>query len=204
MTRLGQSGARRVLWELWLPVTLVVVLWFTTSLDPSVYLPSLPTITERLVELWTPEKVMAEVVPSLLRLVAGFALAVLLGTGLGLVLGLLPAAEAALRPLTEAFRATPGVALLPIAMIFFGTGETMKITMIAFISTWPIMLNTIEGVRSVDPVLRSVMSSYRMKWADRFRFVILPAASPQILAGTRIALAVAIVVPRLGTILASC
>ena len=90
-----------------------------------------------------------------------------------------PRIEGAIRPLLEFLRSTPGVALLPIAVIFLGIGDGMKIFMIALASMWPILLNTIDGVRSVEPVLLQVARSYRLTLADRVRFIYIPNAAPR-------------------------
>src|SRR5690606_6691525 len=121
--------------------------------------------------------------PSLGRILGGLAFAVLVGVGGGIILGLLPRFEESIRPILEFLRATPGVALLPIAIIFLGLDDNMKIFMIALASMWPILLNAIDGVRSVEPVLLRVAESYRFTVMDRIRFIYLPNAAPQIFSG---------------------
>lgn len=185
---------KTLLWQAWLPLALLVVIWTVSAQSTSFYFPPAQEVFEKTAKVWFPEALATDLLPSLGRLSLGFALAVVLGILLGVLLGLARPVEIAVRPLTETARAIPGVALLPIAMMFFGTGETMKLVMIVFISMWPIVLNTIEGVRSVDPALRSVMASFRITPMDRFRNVYLPAAMPQIFSGARIALAVAVAV----------
>ena len=132
--------------------------------------------------------------PSLARILVGFGLAAVIGVIGGILLGLLPRFEEAVRPLLEFLRSTPGVALLPIAIMFLGIGDGMKVFMIALASMWPILLNTIDGVRSVEPVLLRVARSYRLTLADRIRFIYIPNAAPQIFAGARLSLAIAAVV----------
>jgi len=182
-------------WHLWLPVVLVAGSWFLSQAFASHYFPPLQTIAERTWAIWFQGGGIAEnMLPSLLRLLVGFLAAVVAGVLLGTLLGLMPRTEEVLRPLTDAFRAVPGAALLPIALMFFGTGEAMKIVLIAFISMWPIMLNTIEGVRSVHPTQGQVMESFKLRPMDRFWNVYLPAAAPQVFAGARTALAIGVAV----------
>ena len=183
-----------LLWQAWLPMAVLAVIWVLSTHSTSFYFPPAEDVFKKTSQIWFPDGLVTELLPSLARLALGFATAVLLGIILGVLLGLAKPAEVAVRPLTETARAIPGVALLPIAMMFFGTGESMKLVMIVFISMWPIVLNTIEGVRSVDPALRSVMASFRITPMDRFRSVYLPAAMPQIFSGARIALAIAVAV----------
>lgn len=190
----GTRPFGRVLWQLWLPLLVLVVAWFATSGSTSFYFPPASRVAQTTAHTWFWAGVQEEMVPSLLRLLAGYGLAVVLGILLGVALGVFRQVEHATRPVVEIIRAVPGVALLPIAMMFFGAGEAMKITMIAFISLWPILLNTVEGVRSIDPVLLSVMRVFRFPQRERFRFVYLPAALPQVFAGARISLAIAVAV----------
>lgn len=184
----------KFLWFAWLPIVVVVLLLVLTPLSTSFYFPSAQKVFGQTAETWFFDGIITDLMPSLIRLVIGFGLAVVIGAALGVLLGISKTTEAASRPLTEIVRAVPGVALLPIAMMFFGTGETMKLVLIVFISMWPIVLNTIEGVRSVEPTLHSVRASFRLKPYYNLRYVYLPAAMPQIFAGARTALAIAIAV----------
>lgn len=192
--RQGSGRYGLLLWQLWLPVVAFVLVWVISAGSTSFYFPPASRVAEVTVNTWFWEGIRTEMVPSLVRLVIGYGLAVVVGVALGVALGILRPLESATRPVVETVRAVPGVALLPIAMMFFGTGEVMKITMIAFISLWPIFLNTVEGVRSIDPTLTSVVRVYRLSPFATFRFVYLPAALPQIFAGARIALAIAVAV----------
>lgn len=185
---------RLFLTELWLPVALLAAWWFLSASSTSLYFPSLRTITEAFATDWMFDHVGIDLAPSLGRLAIGYLAAVLIGLTTGLFLGLNRAAEEAVRPLLEFVRATPGIAVLPITMIFLGTGDTMKVVMIAFVAFWPVLLNTIEGVRSVEPVLLDVSASYRFSTTTRLTHVILPAAAPQIFAGARTAIAIGVVV----------
>ncbi|GGM56018.1 nitrate ABC transporter permease [Micromonospora sonchi] len=183
-----------VVWESWLPI-LLVVLWLVLSArSASFYFPPLASILERLGEEWFFDGIVENLVPSLLRILVGFGLALVVGIVVGVVLGLLPRFEEAIRPLLEFLRSTPGVALLPIATLFLGIGDGMKVFMIALASMWPILLNTIDGVRSVEPVLLRVASSYRLSLKHRIRYIYVPHSAPQIFAGARLSLAIAAVV----------
>jgi ABC-type nitrate/sulfonate/bicarbonate transport system permease component len=86
------------------------------------------------------------------------------------------------------------VALLPAALLLLGIGPQTRISLIAYGTVWPILLNTIDGVRGIDSVVVEVTSSFRVRRLDRLLRVILPAASPQIVAGMRSALSIGITV----------
>ncbi len=184
---------KRFAWEIWLPVALLVT-WFAVSANSQdFYWPPLSDILADFGKLWIFDAFLSDAVPSLWRLTVGFVIGAVFAIAVGLLLGAFPRLEDATRPIVEVLRATPGVALLPIMMLIFGTGDAMKVFTIALVSAWPILLNTIDGVRSVEPVLHDVASSYRLKWLEKIRFITLPAATPNIFAGMRTALSVAVV-----------
>lgn len=188
-------STKKLFTRLWLPVGLVAAWWLISSVYYSSYFPPLQDILTRTWEIWVlAGGIITDLWPSFLRVTIGFLIALVVGVALGTLFGLIPAVEKAFRPLTEAFRAVPGAALLPIALTFFGPGETMKIFLIALASMWPIMLNTIEGVRALHPTMGKVMATFHLSPFDRFTKVFLPAAAPQVFAGARIAVAISVTV----------
>lgn len=186
--------AKILLWEMWLPVVLVVLWLVLSASSESLYFPPLIEILDRTREVWFFQGIVDNLLPSLGRILGGLGFAIVVGVGGGIILGLMPRFEESIRPILEFLRATPGVALLPIAIIFLGLDDNMKIFMIALASMWPILLNAIDGVRSVEPVLLRVAESYRFSVMDRIRFIYLPNAAPQIFSGARISVAIAAVV----------
>ena len=92
--------------------------------------------------------------PSLVRLAVGYALAVVVGIALGVAIGSIRGLRAVAEPVLEFFRAIPPPVLVPVIMLFAGIGDTMKVLVIVSGCVWPILLNTVEGVRAVDEVLR--------------------------------------------------
>jgi sulfonate transport system permease protein len=88
----------------------------------------------------------------------------------------------------------PGVALLPIGLLIFGIGTEMKVSLIVYGSVWPILLNTVDGVRSVDATKLAVLRSYRIPTHLRILGVVLPSAAPRIMVGLRTSLSIAITV----------
>lgn len=192
--RAQRSMLAEIVWHVWLPLLVLVIVWFVSAGSTNYYFPPASKVFTETWIIWVPDAFIVDFLPSLQRLLLGFGIAVVVGIGLGVLLGVFVAVEDAVRPLIEIIRAIPGVALLPVAMMFLGPGDAMKLVLIAFISMWPVMLNTIDGVRRVDPSQRAVMRSFRLKSWHRFRFIYLPAALPQIFAGARIALAIGVAV----------
>jgi len=184
---------RHVAWEIWLPIVLLVVWWFASADSMNTYFPPLHDILERSKELWFWQGTREDVLPSLRRLAVGYLIAVAAGTLVGLLLGGVHWLESATRPYVEFLRSTPGIALMPLVSLVFGLGDLFKIVTIALVCCWPVLLNSIDGVHSVEPQLRDVATSYRLTTAERVRFILLPSAAPQIFAGARTALAIGVI-----------
>lgn len=124
---------------------------------------------------------------------AGLALGTVVGIGAGVAIARVRLLDLSLEPFVIALYATPMVALIPLVVIWAGFGDAAKIVVIFLFAVFPILLNTYQGVRSVDSRLLEVARSFRTSegalWAD----VILPSALPFILAGMRLALGRALV-----------
>lgn len=131
---------------------------------------------------------------SLVRSLSGFGLAIALAIPLGLLIGWYRPVADALTPLLEIFRNTSAVALLPVFTLILGIGETTKITFVLYACSWPILLNTISGVKTVEPLLIKSARSMGLGPARLFQKVILPAAVPTIFTGVRLAGAYSILV----------
>ncbi|MFW3168806.1 ABC transporter permease [Geodermatophilus sp. CPCC 206100] len=187
------AGPLRVATSLIVPVAVVLAWWFASADNVSPFYPSLQKILTNFGENWVFERVASDVLPSLGRMFAGFGIAVVVGVALGVLLGRLPLVAHALNPVLQFGRALPATALVPVSIVLLGVGDSPKIILIAFVTLFPVMLNTIDGVRNVDPVLEDVCGSFRLTRVQRVLHVQLPAAAPQVLAGMRIALSVAFV-----------
>lgn len=126
-------------------------------------------------------------------LAAGYAVACVAGTLLGLAMGCSRRANALFEPLLEMLRPIPKPALLPPLILLFGLGASMKIAIVFLGAVFPVLINTIQGVRSVDPILIDVARTYRCGSMRTVFRVILPASLPMILAGMRVSLGLGLV-----------
>ncbi|WP_083975768.1 ABC transporter permease [Kitasatospora mediocidica] len=131
---------------------------------------------------------------SLTRSLVGFGLAVVIGVPLGLLIGWYRAVADLLSPLLELFRNTAALALLPVFILILGIGETSKISIVLYACVWPILLNTISAVRTVDPTLLRLARSLNLPPLRLFQKVILPASVPAVFTGIRLAGSVSILV----------
>jgi NitT/TauT family transport system permease protein len=120
------------------------------------------------------------------RVYAGFGMAILLGVPLGLAIGKVPFLRKLLDPTLSVLRPIPVTAWLPLSMIFFGLGPRSAVFLVFLGAFYPILLNTIFGVRSVDPKLFEAAAMLGCDGSRVFRQVVLPAAMPSIFNGLRL------------------
>jgi ABC-type nitrate/sulfonate/bicarbonate transport system permease component len=132
----------------------------------------------------------------------GYTLSTLVGIALGLMMGSSQTANHLLDPLIESIRPLPKVALVPVLMLFLGLGATMKVTSVVLASFFPILINTIQGVRGVDPVLIATGRTFGLSRFAITMKIILPASIPYLLAGMRVALGLALLMTILSEMLA--
>jgi ABC-type nitrate/sulfonate/bicarbonate transport system permease component len=184
---------RRALFALGLPIVLVILWWVTSEGAGNFYFPPLSKIVGLFGKTWIDSgRITHDVLPSIGRLFIAYGLALLIGIGLGVVIGLSRSLRAITEPVLEFFRSVPPPVLIPVLMLFLGIGAPMKIWVIVFGTIWPILLNTIEGVRALDEVLRDTARIYRIRPRRRLA-IVLRGSSPQIVTGARQGLAIAVI-----------
>ena len=189
--------------EVAVPILLLVAWGLASAGSETYYFPPLTEILSTFADTWLFERVGSDVVPSLVRMGLGFGIAVVLAIFSGLLLGMSARSRRAAAPIVEFLRAIPPPALLPFAILVIGVGDSMKVFIIAFVCLWPILLNTIDGVTGVDPTLRETARMYGIGGRDRLVRVMLPAASPQIFAGMRTSLSLALILMVISEMVAS-
>lgn len=187
----------------WLVLPAVAVAWqLATMGGRSIFFPPLSEILAQARQSWlsgpasslflTPA-VGSDIVPSLGRLLGGWLLALVAGVGLGTAIGLVRNLADYLDPVIEFVRAIPPPALIPPFIVVLGLGSDMKVALIAVGVVWPILLNTIDGVRSVDPVLVDTGRTLRTGRLRRLAYIVLPSAAPRIFAGLRVSLSLSLI-----------
>jgi ABC-type nitrate/sulfonate/bicarbonate transport system permease component len=125
------------------------------------------------------------------------------GVVVGLFLGLVRIVREATQPFIEFLRALPSVALIPFGILAFGVGDTYKIFIIVLGTVWPVLLNTIDGVQSVDRGLLDMARAYNIGPRARLFRIVLPSASPRIVAGMRTSMSIAIILMVVSEMVAS-
>ncbi len=184
---------RKIVLAIGLPVVLVTVWWFASAGSTDFYFPPLSKIVNTFPDTWFGPRMVDDVLPSLGRLAVGYFVALVLGIGVGIPIGASPRLRAVVEPILEFLRAIPPPVLVPVLMLMAGIGNTMKILVIISGCLWPVLLNTVEGVRAVDEVLTDTCRSYRIRGRLRVWHLMVRSASPQIVAGARQALSIGII-----------
>jgi ABC-type nitrate/sulfonate/bicarbonate transport system permease component len=128
-----------------------------------------------------------------LRMIYGWMLASLLGVALGAAIGTSRAARDYLEPTLEFLRPLPASAIIPVAILFLGLSSEMSTVVIAFGSIWPVLLGAVHGFASIEPQLVEVAATLRLTRWQRLIKIALPGALPDILAGARVSLAIALI-----------
>lgn len=175
-----------------LPIILVALWWIASITAPSFFVPTPPVLVDTFIDTWIGSRIWTDVLPSIGRFLVGAIIAIILGVLLGILVGLNRTLRDLTEPVFEFFRALPPPVLIPALMLFFGIGSSMQISVIVIGAIWPVLLNTVEGVRSADSVQSETSRSYGIRGFARIRHQVLPGASPQIFAGIRQALPIAL------------
>ncbi len=181
----------------WLSPLLLVVLWELGSRSgviPTRILAAPSVVAQTLWAMIASGELVANLGVSLARAAAGLAIGLAVGVILALAAGLSRAGETAVDPLMQLWRTIPSLALTPLFIVWFGIGETPKITLIAVATVFPIYLNLFAGIRGVDARLIEAARSFGLSGWRLILHAILPGALPSFLVGLRYAMGVAVLV----------
>ncbi len=178
----------------WVVFAAAVAIWEALARSEGSFLvPTASAVAERAWHDWPTPEFLNDVEASLRRLAAGYAIGASVGVAVGVSMGSSRRVRQVLEPLVELLRATPAIAVVPALIVILGVGDRMLIAVIAFGVVFPVLVNSIDGVRAVPPELRETASLLRIGHAERVLRVDLPAALPSIFAGLRVALSIGLV-----------
>jgi ABC-type nitrate/sulfonate/bicarbonate transport system permease component len=134
-----------------------------------------------------------QVASSMKRAAAGYIMAAVVFIPLGILMGLSQSVYRLFEVIVEMLRPVPPPVMIPVAMLFFGLEDEMKIFVIFFSCAWPILLNTLDGTRNVDRVLLNTARTFGLSRWKIIWNIILPAASPQIVTGLKVSLPITLI-----------
>jgi sulfonate transport system permease protein len=202
------TAGRQLLWfAASLAVTAcVVMLWQMIAdarLVSPVFLPGPNRAWAALVDGFSRGDLLHKLAGTVERMIYGWLLASLLGIALGAVIGMSKAAQLYLTPMLELIRPLPASAIIPVAISFFGLSDGMVLVVIGFGALWPMLLSTIHGFAAVEPRLYEVSRMLGLSRLEVVRKIALPSAMPDILAGARVGITIALILAVVGEMLAS-
>lgn len=205
-TRRQSSGLFRWLSRTlgWVTVIVLIAVWqIAATISKSVSVASFTEAVAALGRLLTGKVLLDDVLPSVERIILSFVIAGVAGIVLGLVIGLGRTLDTWIQPVLEFGRAVPPPLLIPIALLVFGLGPQLIVSVTVFGAFWPVLLNTIDGARRVEPLYIDVARSLHHGRIRRVVSVVIPAALPMIMAGLRVALSTSFILIVLSEMLAS-
>ncbi len=179
--------------RIFLPVILLIFWYLITHtwvvMSP-ILLPPIGSVVQAAIDMTRSLELLEHTVDSLKRVLSGFICASLLGLSLGTIIGLYRYLEDFADGLINTLRPIPPLAWIPIAILWFGIGDASGIFIVTYAAFFPILLNTMAGVRDVDRILIRAAKSLGADEKFIVRHVILPAALPSIMTGLRIGLGI--------------
>lgn len=143
-------------------------------------------VVSRFLELWGTGEIQRHMLVSFTELAIGFAIAAIVGVGIGSLIAISKTVAEHFDPLVDAFYATPLIALSPILILAMGIEMASKIAVVFLLAVFPILVNTTAGIRSTDESFIEAARSFGATTQEIFRMVLLPAALPFIIAGLRL------------------
>jgi NitT/TauT family transport system permease protein len=156
-----------------------------SGLFPAVLLPTIPSIVDTLIATLADGTMLLHAAYTLYRVLFGFALAIVVGLPLGILMARSPRVEHFFLPLISALMPIPSFALVPLFMLWFGIGNVTTILIVFYAATFPMAFNTWSGVRSVNPLWLRAAGAMGADENSLFWKVIIPGASPFIITGMR-------------------
>lgn len=196
---------QRLLPGLIFPALLLAALEFASraGLVNKTFIPPPSRIFDQLVTIVTSGAMFKPLAETLSVMFAGYAIGCAAAIFLGILMGYYRPIFLLFEPLVETLRPIPKSALVPLLMLLLGLGTGMKITSVALGTFFPVLINTLQGVRAVDPVMSDMGRTFGYRGASLLFRIFLPASAPYILAGMRISLAIALIVIIIAEMLSS-
>ena len=189
-----------------LGVLLILALWqliTMLNLYPSFIIPSPLAVVRRFIDVARDGRLWTNTWTTLSQMLVGLGIGLLIGVLLGYVMAKSRALEDALSPLVLAFQSTPVVAYAPLLVIWFGSGPTSKIITSALIVFFPMLMNTLVGLRTVPSSLRDLMRSLNATRWQMFSRLEVPAALPVLFGGLKVSAVLAVIGAVVGEFISS-
>jgi ABC-type nitrate/sulfonate/bicarbonate transport system permease component len=175
-------------------VALLLIGWeIVARVKASVFVPPVSTIAATFVHEWFSRQFRDQAIPSLYRMAAGYLAAAVLGTTVGVSIGAYRPLFRLLDPFLQFLRAIPPSAIIPVGILLIGIDDKMKIVVICFGASWPILVNAADGARNVPSERLETARIFGVSALDQLLTVTFPSALPGIFAGLRTGLSIAFI-----------
>lgn len=186
----------RINWQGWSTFGLLLLLWELGSRSApklQFYIPPISGVLGALGQLAVSGALVQHAAVTLGRFLAGYLLAAVFGVLFGIVLGYLRSLHGLVAVVIELLRPMPSVAIIPVAVLMLGIGDSMIVAVTVYASIWPILINTIDGVRRIEQLLIQTGRTFGLRRRELLWQIIFPAASPYVVTGLRIGLSIALI-----------
>lgn len=190
------NGGKNFNWLGWLVFAGMLLLWeYAARSNPKLqfYIPPVSQILGALGQMLASGQIAGHLLSTLGRFLGGYLMAALLAVSLGILLGYFRFAYSLAETLIEFLRPMPSVAIVPVAVLTLGIGDAMIVAVTVYASLWPMLVNTIDGVRHIEPTLIDTARTFGLRRRTILWRIVLPAASPYIVTGLRISLSIALI-----------
>ena len=183
-------------WAGWLSFAFLLCLWEAGARAApglQLYLPPISQVLLALFHSVISGPLAGHLIITVGRFFQGYLLSAALGVSLGIMLGYFRFFYSLLAMLIEFLRPMPSVAIIPVAILMLGIGDSMIVAVTVYASVWPILINAIDGVRSIETILIDTGRTFGLsRWQILWR-IILPGASPYVVTGLRVGLSIALI-----------
>jgi ABC-type nitrate/sulfonate/bicarbonate transport system permease component len=179
----------------WLGLAVAAAIW--QLIAHLAHTPLFPGFTESAKSAWQildGRELRVDLLPSVERTLLGFAISAVLGVALGMVTGYWRIVRECTSAIFDFFRSLPTPLLIPAAVVIFGLGGKMVVIIIATAAIWPVLINTANATASLDPTLVDTARILGLRGPRLLWKIVLPAVSPQIFAGLRVAISISLAV----------
>lgn len=168
--------------------------WFALNRGGAAGVPTPARLVETAADIVVTADYWQALGSTLLSAVIGFSLSVLIGVPLGLLNGSSRTMERSTTFVIDFGRTIPGVAILPVVLLLYGSTRSMVLILVVFSALWPILVQSTYAAQQLSPQVRQVARSYRLTFADRVRFIYVPSAMPFIMTGLRISATISLLI----------
>lgn len=164
-----------------------------TNYVNAVFLPPVSSVFLTFIRLLRLGQFWTDILATLGRCLSGYVIACCIGIPMGILMGRSEKLFNVFEPLVEMLRPIPSAAIIPVAILFLGIEDKMKVFVIVYACLWPILINTIDGVKGIDRILIETGKTFNLTNRQFLFKIVIPGASPSIVTGMRISLAISLI-----------